>query len=56
MPTPILTCACEYASGSISKPTSANNLRYFMVNLLLSVPVLASAEVAGSRGPSVFFI
>src|SRR5260370_41441181 len=44
MPTPTLTCACEYASGSISKPSSAKYFRYFIVNSLLPVRFLAGAR------------
>jgi hypothetical protein len=48
MPTPTLTSACEYASGNISKPTNAKYLRYFMVNLLLSVSGSRRGEIAGT--------
>ena len=45
---PTLICACEYASGNISKPTSAKYLRYFMVNLLLSGSGSRLGEVTGT--------
>jgi hypothetical protein len=48
MPTPTLTSACEYASGTISKPTSIKYLIYFMVNLLLSVSASRRGEIAGT--------
>src|SRR5260370_11562245 len=44
MPTPTLTSACEDASGSISKPSSAKYLRYFIMNSLLPVRFLAGAR------------
>lgn len=30
MPTPTLTCACEYANGTINTPSSARYFRYFI--------------------------
>jgi hypothetical protein len=45
MPTPTLTCACEYASGSINTLTSAKYFRYLISNPFLpSDPVVADCE------------